>query len=126
MKAGGVTLLATAAIPRPAWANENDADEQPFLHGYVGTRSCVAGDKVTFHTSTNVDRYNVQIARVGLERNADKTFIDVMGFQIAQVAGATNESALKQPLKVQFDVGGGTGDPIVERITRNVIDRLAR
>ena len=68
MKAGGATLLTTAAIPQPVWADDDDAENKPFLDGYAGTRSCVAGDKVTFHTSTNVDRYDVEIARIGLER----------------------------------------------------------
>ena len=57
--------------------------------------------------------------------NLDKTYIDVMGFQIAQAFAAAEDGPLKQPLKIQFDVGGGSGDRIVEQITRNVINRLS-
>ncbi|MGI9458176.1 MAG: N,N-dimethylformamidase beta subunit family domain-containing protein [Aeoliella sp.] len=67
MQAGAVTLLTGAALGRITWGDEDDQTDKPFLHGYAGTRSCVAVDKMTFHTSTNIDRYDVEIARIGIE-----------------------------------------------------------
>ena len=40
----------------------------PFIQGYPGQRSHVAGEAATFHLSSNLEKVNLKIARVGSER----------------------------------------------------------
>ena len=40
----------------------------PFIQGYPGQRSHVAGEGVTFHLSSNLGNVNLEIARVGADR----------------------------------------------------------
>ena len=40
----------------------------PFIQGYPGQRSHVAGEGATFHLSSNLEKVNLEIARVGAER----------------------------------------------------------
>ena len=58
-----VAILAVVALT-PCIATAAN----PFIHGYPGKRSYVAGEEVTFHLSTNVGRVDVEIARIGAER----------------------------------------------------------
>ena len=44
------------------------AKAEPFIHGYPGKRSYVAGEEVTFHLSTDTAKVDVEIARIGLQR----------------------------------------------------------
>ena len=44
------------------------ATAEPFIHGYPGKRSYVAGEEVTFHLSTDTAKVDVEIARIGLQR----------------------------------------------------------
>ena len=41
------------------------ATAEPFIHGYPGKRSYVAGEEVTFHLSTDTAKVDVEIARIG-------------------------------------------------------------
>ena len=54
--------------------------------------------------------------------NLNESFTDVMGFQIARLAEDSNA----QPgFRIQFDCGGRDTDNHVDRITRNVLNRLS-
>ncbi len=52
--------------------------------------------------------------------NLDKSFTEVMGFQVARVAGPADPGG---SFRIQFDAGGQGHVP---RITRNILDRLSR
>ena len=41
---------------------------EPFIHGYPGKRSYVAGEEVTFHLSSDTAKVDVEIARIGSQR----------------------------------------------------------
>ncbi len=53
--------------------------------------------------------------------NLDRSFSDVMGFQIAKISGP---DASIPNFRIQFDVGGKGSNP-VPQITKNVIERLS-
>ncbi len=55
--------------------------------------------------------------------NLDQNVSEIMGFQIARVSGPEESTP---GFKVQFDAGGRGSDLRVERITRNVLDRLSK
>jgi mono/diheme cytochrome c family protein len=54
--------------------------------------------------------------------NLDESFTDVMGFQIARVAGPGDSGPT---FRIQFDCGGWDSGNHVDRITRNVLNRLS-
>lgn len=53
----GALLVVLLAPPTAA--------AKPFIHGYVGKRSYVAGENVTFHLSTNTKKVDFEIVRLG-------------------------------------------------------------
>jgi len=67
-----VTMLTASCFTGEVRSDEQTktvaTTANPFIHGYPGKRSFVAGEEVTFHLSTNVGKVDVEIARIGAER----------------------------------------------------------
>ena len=57
----GVVLASLLVTPFTTTA-------EPFIHGYPGKRSYVAGEDVTFHLSTDTGKVDVEVARIGAQR----------------------------------------------------------
>ena len=52
------------------------ATAEPFIHGYPGKRSYVAGEEVTFHLSTDTAKVDVEIAILSsVGRWVERSFI---------------------------------------------------
>lgn len=68
---------------------------------------------------------------VMLVDNLDSYITDIMGFQIARIppqraSSTERHKELDEPIYIQFDVGSSGPDTIVQRISRNILNRLSK
>src|SRR5437899_3164770 len=98
----GATVLAEATSAEEAG--------KPFIEAYAGRLSYLPGEEVGLHVSTNVERFGVEIARVGAKREVVFSKAGVLGGKQSVPANASSHgcgwpAAVKVPIAKDWRSG---------------------
>lgn len=95
---GGVIALGAIAGSRPLWA-----EDKLFLQGYTDRSSYLPGERIAFHLSSNAQKFQLEFARIGAEREVVETVRGIDGRE-HPIPEDSSSHGCRWPVGFEFEI----------------------